>query len=523
MSGENRDLQSAAGPAGMAAPRTLMSVTMADGRVFRFAQAFYIGRGEECELRIDEPLVSRRHLLVTVTDGEWGIQDLRSSNGTFSEGRRIASAPVSDTLTVSLGREGTTLVLAVEQPGARPAAATRFEERLEGETDEVAADAAAEAGLDDYAKRYFGAEDDSAAGPRTMMIRRAYREVQKKQKRKYGGLVAALAVALVIAGAYAYTSYREMLKQRAQAEELFYSIKAIDVSIANLERQLAGSGDAGALAAVRQSRADRQEMERNYDEYVQQYYGRRLDAEERAILRVTRIFGECELAAPEDYLRKVKAYIRGWQSTGRFERAMKVAQQNGYIPVIARQFVSQGLPPQFVYLAMQESDFYAFASGPPTYAGIAKGMWQFIPSTGRQYGLKIGPLEKQRAADVDDDRHKWDRATVAASKYIKDLYATEAQASGLLVMASYNWGEGRVIRLMRTLAATPRERNFWKLQQRYRACKDTNKQPPCIPDETYNYVFSIVSAAVIGENPRGFGFQFDNPLASVDLAQAAAR
>jgi hypothetical protein len=48
----------------------------------------------------------------------------------------------------------------------------------------------------------------------------------------------------------------------------------------------------------------------------------------------------------------------------------------------------------------------------------------------------------------------------------------------------------------------PRDRNFWKLLQKYR-----------IPKETYDYVFSIVSAAVIGENPRLFGFDFDNPLA----------
>ena len=50
----------------------------------------------------------------------------------------------------------------------------------------------------------------------------------------------------------------------------------------------------------------------------------------------------------------------------------------------------------------------------------------------------------------------------------------------------------------------PRERNFWKLLERYRER---------VPKETYDYVLSIVSAAVIGENPRLFGFNFDNPLA----------
>jgi peptidoglycan lytic transglycosylase D len=70
-------------------------------------------------------------------------------------------------------------------------------------------------------------------------------------------------------------------------------------------------------------------------------------------------------------------------------------------------------------------------------------------------------------------------------------------------MAGYNWGEQRVINLIRSLSPNPKDRNFWKLLERYRER---------IPAETYNYVFYIVSAAVIGENPRMFGFPFDNPM-----------
>jgi membrane-bound lytic murein transglycosylase D len=156
---------------------------------------------------------------------------------------------------------------------------------------------------------------------------------------------------------------------------------------------------------------------------------------------------------------------------------------------------------------MQESDFDEFTSGPPTYMGIAKGMWQFIPDTGKRYGLKIGPLAKFRRPDLEDDRHNWQKATKAAARYIKDIYATDAQASGLLVMASYNWGEGRVIRLLRSMPENPQDRNFWQVLGKHRRI---------VPDETYNYVFYIVAAAVIGENPRQFGFDFDNPLAFLD-------
>ena len=209
---------------------------------------------------------------------------------------------------------------------------------------------------------------------------------------------------------------------------------------------------------------------------------------------------------------KVKSYIKKWQSSPRFANAIRTADQMGFARTIVQEFQARNLPPQFFYLAMQESNFDPFTSGPPTYAGIAKGMWQFIPETGARYGLKIGPLAKLRQEDGADDRHNWQKATTAAARYIKDIYATDAQASGLLVMASYNWGEGRVIRLLRSMPENPQERNFWKVLERHR---------DRVPDQTYDYVFYIVAAAVIGENPRLFGFQFDNPLAFAEATAAA--
>ncbi|MGE5811660.1 MAG: forkhead-associated protein, partial [Ignavibacteria bacterium] len=66
-----------------------------------------------------------------------------------------------------------------------------------------------------------------------------------------------------------------------------------------------------------------------------------------------------------------------------------------------------------------------------------------------------------------------------------------------------NWGENNIIGLIRTMPENPHDRNFWKLLENYKER---------IPEETYNYVFYIFSAAVIGENPSLFGFNFENPL-----------
>ena len=181
--------------------------------------------------------------------------------------------------------------------------------------------------------------------------------------------------------------------------------------------------------------------------------------------------------------------------------AINRAKVNGYVPRITGEMLFNHMPPQFFYLALQESGFDEQAVGPRTRFGIAKGMWQFIPQTAVEYGLSTGPLIEIERYDPRDERYNFDKATGAASRYIKDIYNTEAQASGLLVMASYNWGAGNVRQIIRRMPENPRERNFWQLLKQHK-----------IPQETYDYVFYIFAAAVIGENPRLFGFDFDNPL-----------
>lgn len=478
-----------------------------EGRVLRLSQSFHVGRDADCDVRLDDVQVSRRHVLVSFDKGIWSFQDLRSGNGVYVDGQRVQSGTIDPTLTMSLGLNGPLLTFDVERPGhltdphktARETVANPRETML----------------LDNYAERYFTpASDDEPVGRQTMLIRKAFAKVHKRQRRRYTWAMAALALAVVGATGYALYQRRQIDQQRALAEDLFYSMKSLDVDIAKLELAVAQSGNTLVQDQVSQYLVRRRQMESTYDSFVRTLYSRNLTEPERLILRVTRLLGECELAAPPEYLDEVGRYIAKWQSSGRFARSLTLAQEKGYVPRIVQEFLQQNLPPQFLYLAMQESDFDAFTSGPPTYMGIAKGMWQFVPETAQRYGLKIGPLAGVRQPDAGDDRHNWDKATVAAARYIKDIYSTDAQASALLVMASYNWGENRVINLVRSLSANPKDRNFWKLLDRYR---------DRIPKQTYDYVFYIVSAAVIGENPKMFGFPFDGPLKYLENPQTAAR
>ena len=477
----------------------VLNVRTEDGCAFRFSRSFHIGREHDCDVRIENARVSRKHVTVSFENGQWQLRDQQSGNGVFVNGRRVETASIDERLTIRLGADGPLVVMEVESralPTKRPAAT----QKSAGETVLLAS----------YAERYFGpGTDEESVGGRTLMIRKAFHTVQKKQKRLYRGIISLTVLVALSAGGYAYYSHLQMMKQQERAEDLFYAMKLLDVSIANVERLVETSGNPQSQEQVAKYLEQRRQMERDYDQYLSglKLYDHTLSAQETLILRVTRLFGECDLAAPPAYLAEVGSYIRKWQSTGKYAQAVNLAQKMGYTTKIAEEFRNQNLPPQFFYLAMQESSFNEVASGTRTRMGIAKGMWQFIPETAARYGLTIGPLKEFPRPDPADDRHNWEKATRAAARYIKEIYSTDAQASGLLVMASYNWGEGRIINMLKTMPQNPKERNFWKLLERYREK---------VPKETYDYVLSIVSAAVIGENPKLFGFGFDSPLAFSD-------
>jgi membrane-bound lytic murein transglycosylase D len=132
------------------------------------------------------------------------------------------------------------------------------------------------------------------------------------------------------------------------------------------------------------------------------------------------------------------------------------------------------------YIAFIESGFNPKAL---SHAG-AKGMWQFIPGTARNYSLQVGKNLDERLDPV--------RSTYAAADYFRDLIAIFGPRSYLLAMAAYNSGEGKVISCLR--GKDPfEERNFWHIR-------------PCLSKETREYPPKIIAASIIGNNPEAFGF-----------------
>jgi len=453
---------------------------------YYFNSSFTIGRSDECSIQINDGLVSRVHVEVNYDDGKWWISDKHSSNGTFLNGNKIDRAELKNATTIQLGDNGPILLFT-------------FEEKDESV---LITQSHQDPSLTKYIKHYFEEEkDEQQVGQHTKLMREAFKVVKKKQSSKYLKIIIIIASIAVLFGAYSIYQHVKENEQKQFAETIFYDMKTLDLEIAALKENLANSNDPTVVKALEKFDERRKQLEKNYEKLVDDLGIYNLNEEDKLIVKTARIFGECEFTIPQDFIDEVKIYIKKWQSTDRYEKALGRAKKNGYTQLIVNYMIRNNLPQQFFYLAMQESDFIEQRVGPQTRYGYAKGVWQFIGETGKRYGLTIGKLADQNTYDPGDDRFNLPKSTSAAARYIRDIYNTDAQASGLLVMASYNWGEHRVIDLIRRMPENPRERNFWKLLEKYK-----------IPDETYNYVFYIFSAAVIGENPKLFGFNFDNPL-----------
>ena len=155
-----------------------------------------------------------------------------------------------------------------------------------------------------------------------------------------------------------------------------------------------------------------------------------------------------------------------------------LSRSGKYREMIARILHEEGVPQDLIYLAQAESAFQPLAL---SRAG-ARGIWQFVPWRGNEYGLK-------RSWWVDE-RQDPEKATRAAAQHLRDLYGLFGD--WYLAMAAYNCGPGNVQKgIERTGYA-----DFWELYRRN-----------VLPRETKNYVPIIVALTLIAKDAAHYGVQ----------------
>jgi len=183
---------------------------------------------------------------------------------------------------------------------------------------------------------------------------------------------------------------------------------------------------------------------------------------------------------------RVEQFIQCFQTTLREKFVTWLARSGKYMPFMKRLLKDQGLPEDLVYIALIESGFNPYAYS----RSKAVGPWQFIYLTGKKYGLKVNWWV--------DERRDPEKSTIAAAKYLKDLY--ETFACWYLAAAGYNAGEYKIVKAMKRY----RTEDFWTLTKvRY------------LKRETKDYVPLMIAAALVAKDPEKYGFtdvEYQKPL-----------
>ena len=179
---------------------------------------------------------------------------------------------------------------------------------------------------------------------------------------------------------------------------------------------------------------------------------------------------------PVVYNAATKKWINYFSGRGR-KHFQRYAERAGrYAPVLSKILNDQGLPRDLIFLSMAESGFQNAARS----WAKAVGPWQFMPYTGKKFGLDVSFFVDERRDPL--------KATVAAAEYLRYLHGLFG--SWELGMSGYNAGEGKIGRAIRRY----KTKNFWKIRKgRY------------LKAETKNYVPKIMALAIIGKNLSKFG------------------
>ena len=180
------------------------------------------------------------------------------------------------------------------------------------------------------------------------------------------------------------------------------------------------------------------------------------------------------------YNQIVRSYIDRYVEPGRSDVARILGMSQYYFPFIEEELIKAGLPVELRALPIIES---ALLPAVISRAGAA-GLWQFMPSTGRSYGLEVNSLVDERCDPI--------RSTQAAIRYLKDLYRIYKEWS--LAIAAYNCGPGNVNKAL--ARAGENCRSFWDIYD-------------YLPRETRGYVPAFIGASYVYSYHRNHGIEPD--------------
>lgn len=472
-----------------------------------------IGRASDCDVRFDgnvDRTVSSHHCEIRFDGNGYVLVDTNSSNGTLVNGTRILQHELrlGDVIFIG-GDAGPQLRFEVDQGQAAGKApkASAGPKPVDNDVMNAAADAVQKA----RAQRQ--ASGGQATGQTMFIMLDAINQTVEKKKSDYKkvGLVAGGFAFLIIGSLVAVVLYQQSLINGKVDTK-----GKLDAEIAQIQTQIQLETDETKLAELvgrlelltGQAATVTEELESS-DKGQKALAKAGFDGGgnfsiDKEIKRILSEFEADTYAIPPHFKQRVEHYIGEWadpktrKANGHLRKIWERRKQ--YWPMIQKAFLEERVPEPMAYVAWQESQF-----DPEICSWVgARGMWQFMPATGKRYGLQVSSdCERTRPAanavhcpcNGIDERTDPYKAAKAGAQYLGDLLAEFGIESFMLAIASYNKGEAGMRKILRERKLRRRsERDFWHLYYL-----------KLLPEETLEYVPRIVAAAIIGRNPREFG------------------
>ncbi len=494
-----------------------------------------IGRSLDNVIRFDqnERIVSSNHAIIYKYPESITVQDLSSMNGTYLNDKRVTQEEVKVGDEIGLGESGPRLKLIVSEEEL-PTEPTTLSERCFSKTD----DTERSFSINDSGKETIG---EFAMNPpkkskgaiksdfssltyemeskllnkkisadelnklmnqservekilqkgnlnetQTHLLHTAY-SAHKKTKNHWItilGIIVTISIVLITFFTIRMLQYRSQLSKALKLEK---KLDGYEEKIEKAKATGAGANDLNTLVKEfeqTEGQFKSVKMVLKADDFQKLFQ----DTVEMYLNDIMSRFGETDYHIPPQMIERVKYHLNIYSGQFKPIIARYLLRKSAYFPMIIRIFSEKKIPLELAYVSMLESGFNPKALSPVG----ARGLWQFMPETGRKFSLQID--------DSIDDRIDPEKATFAAAEFFKDLISIfGAKSSVMLVMASYNAGENRVMGALRKIDDPMRNRDFWYIYRMGYLAEETNE-----------YIPRVLALMIIDEHPGRYGFTDQN-------------
>ncbi len=512
------------------------------GRRYRINDgAVSIGRGSSntVVLHSGEKLVSAHHAIIYKSPDKLLLQDMQSTNGSFINEEKIQERELLPNDIIGFGKKGprlklikseTELVTKIEKQtnaaedtksrtvGNDESTSTKFQ--TSSTVNDIARESKIKSSLFEQSilenpsltakienrllKNNLGADDmhslmknsdrlekildrGKLSSTQSSLLVSAYGAVKKTRKQwiLIVSIVSLLSIIIILFLGIRMFQYRQILNRGLSLEDKldFYERKIFQ---ANNNPEINKKELAGLILELEETKKQLESVKEDlHDNDFEKFYE---DETEKFIDDIMVRFGETDYHIPPKMTERVKYHISVYSGKLKQTISRYLKRKRIYFPMINKIFKQNNLPIELSYISMLESGFNPKAL---SHAG-ARGLWQFMPNTGRNFGLTIN--------DEADERCAPEKSTYAAAEYFKDLIGMfGGKSSVMLAMAAYNAGEGRIMSALRKIDDPMRNRDFWYIYRMGYLAEETNE-----------YIPRVLALMIIDEHPDIYGFGIDN-------------